>query len=123
MSREWLNRAMTWIVIGALSGFLAGLLGIGGGGLMVPMLVSFAGVRQRDAHAISLGAVVLLALAAAITYGASDEVRLGAAVALFVGGVVGAPIGALLLSSADDRLARRAFGALLLATSIYLVLT
>jgi uncharacterized membrane protein YfcA len=123
MSREWLNRAMTWIVIGALSGFLAGLLGIGGGGLMVPMLVSFAGVRQRDAHAISLGAVVLLALAAAITYGASDEVRLGTAVALFVGGVVGAPIGALLLSSADDRLARRAFGALLLATSIYLVLT
>jgi uncharacterized membrane protein YfcA len=123
MSREWLNRAMTWIVIGALSGFLAGLLGIGGGGLMVPMLVSFAGVRQRDAHAISLGAVVLLALAAAITYGASDEVRLGTAVALFFGGVVGAPIGALLLSSADDRLARRAFGALLLATSIYLVLT
>jgi uncharacterized protein len=114
---------MTWIVIGALSGFLAGLLGIGGGGLMVPMLVSFAGVRQRDAHAISLGAVVLLALAAAITYGASDEVRLGTAVALFVGGVVGAPIGALLLSRVDDRLARRAFGALLVATAIYLVLT
>jgi uncharacterized membrane protein YfcA len=114
---------MSWIVIGVLSGFLAGLLGIGGGGLMVPMLVSFAGVRQRDAHAISLGAVVLLALAAAITYGASDEVRLGTAVALFVGGVAGAPIGALLLSRVDDRLARRAFGALLVATAIYLVLT
>ena len=114
---------MSWIVIGVLSGFLAGLLGIGGGGLMVPMLVSFAGVRQRDAHAISLGAVVLLALAAAITYGVSDEVRLGTAVALFIGGVVGAPIGALLLSRVDDRLARRAFGALLVATAIYLVLT
>jgi uncharacterized protein len=114
---------MSWIVIGAVSGFLAGLLGIGGGGLMVPLLVSFAGVRQRDAHAISLGAVVLLALAAAITYGASDEVRLGTATALFVGGVAGAPIGAVLLSRVDDRLARRAFGGLLVATAVCLVLT
>ena len=73
------------VLIGVASGFLAGLLGIGGGGLMVPMLVSVGGLRQRQAHAVSLGAVVVLALAAAITYGASDEVRLGTAAALFVG--------------------------------------
>lgn len=111
------------VLIGVGSGFLAGLLGIGGGGLMVPLLVSAGGLRQRQAHAVSLGAVVVLALAAAITYGAADEVRLGTAIALFAGGIVGAPLGAQLLSRADDALARRAFGVLLLATATYLLLT
>jgi uncharacterized membrane protein YfcA len=111
------------VLIGVASGFLAGLLGIGGGGLMVPMLVSVGGLRQRQAHAVSLGAVVVLALAAAITYGASDEVRLGTAAALFVGGAAGAPLGALLLSRVNDRLARQAFGVLLVCTAAYLLLT
>ena len=111
------------IAIGLVSGLLGGLLGIGGGGLMVPMLVSAAGLRQREAHAVSLGAVVPLALAAAITYGAADEVRLGTASALFIGGAVGAPIGALLLSRVNDRLAQRAFGVLLVTTATYLLLT
>jgi uncharacterized protein len=109
--------------IGFASGLAGGLLGIGGGGLMVPLLVAFAGVAQRKAHAVSLGAVVPLALAAAITYGAADEVRLDMALALFAGGAVGAPLGAALLSRADDRMARRAFGVLLLATSAYLFLS
>jgi uncharacterized membrane protein YfcA len=111
------------VLIGVASGFLAGLLGIGGGGLMVPMLVSVGGLRQRQAHAVSLGAVVVLALAAAITYGASDEVRLGTAAALFIGGAAGAPLGALLLSRVNDRLARQAFGVLLVCTAGYLVVT
>jgi uncharacterized membrane protein YfcA len=111
------------ILIGAASGFLAGLLGIGGGGLMVPLLVSIEKLRQRHAHAVSLGAVVVLALAAAITYGTADEVRLGTAVALFAGGVLGAPLGARLLSGVDDAVARRAFGVLLVCTAIYLAVT
>jgi uncharacterized membrane protein YfcA len=111
------------IVIGVAGGFLAGLLGIGGGGLMVPLLVSIQKLRQRQAHAVSLGAVVVLALAAAITYGAADEVRLGTAAALFAGGVFGAPLGARLLSGVDDVLARRAFGVLLVCTAIYLAAT
>jgi uncharacterized membrane protein YfcA len=114
---------MTLVLIGIASGFLAGLLGIGGGGLMVPLLAGMAGYRQRQAHAISLGAVVVLALAAALTYGAADEVRLGTAAALFVGGMLGAPLGALLLSRVDDMVARRAFGVLLIVTAAFLFLT
>lgn len=114
---------MILILIGVGGGFLAGLLGIGGGGLMVPLLVSFEKLRQRQAHAVSLGAVVVLALAAAITYGAADEIRLGTAAALFAGGVFGAPLGARLLSRTNDVLARRAFGVLLVCTAIYLAAT
>src|SRR5262245_7465915 len=114
---------MTLVLIGVAGGFLAGLLGIGGGALMVPLMVGIEKIRQRQAHAISLGALVIFALAAAITYGTADEVRLGTAVALFAGGVFGAPVGAKLLASVDDALARRAFGAVMVCTAVYLALT
>ena len=91
---------------------------------MVPLLVSAGGLRQRQAHAVSLGAVVLLALAAAITYGAAGEVRLGTAAALFVGGAAEVRRWARgCFPGGDDRFARRAFGIMLVGTSAYLLLT
>src|SRR6187551_314128 len=44
------------IAIGLAGGVLSGLLGVGGGIVMVPLLVLWAGYAQRDAHALSLGA-------------------------------------------------------------------
>ena len=44
--------------IGGAGGLLSGLLGVGGGVIMVPLLVLWAGYRQRDAHALSLGAII-----------------------------------------------------------------
>ena len=48
------------IAIGVAGGILSGLLGVGGGVVMVPLLVLWAGYRQREAHAMSLGAIVPL---------------------------------------------------------------
>src|SRR4051794_41765006 len=55
--------------IGAAGGVLSGLLGVGGGIVMVPLLVLRAGYRQRDAHAMSLGAIIPISLASVATYG------------------------------------------------------
>src|SRR3954470_9576353 len=45
------------LAIGLGGGLLSGLLGVGGGIVMVPLLVLWAAYSQRDAHAISLGAI------------------------------------------------------------------
>src|SRR4051794_39716654 len=55
--------------IGGAGGVLSGLLGVGGGVVMVPLLVLRAGYRQRDAHAMSLGAIIPISLASVATYG------------------------------------------------------
>jgi uncharacterized membrane protein YfcA len=44
--------------IGAVGGFLAGLLGIGGGIVMIPLLVSFQRLRQHEAQATSLAVML-----------------------------------------------------------------
>jgi uncharacterized membrane protein YfcA len=106
--------------IGGAGGFLSGLLGVGGGLIMVPLLVFWAGFRQRDAHAMSLGAIVPISLAGVITFGAAGEVRVGYAVALTAGSIVGARVGVGVLSRIGERPLKIAFGLFAAAVSILL---
>jgi uncharacterized protein len=107
--------------IGGAGGLLSGLLGVGGGIVMVPLLVLRAGYRQREAHAMSLGAIVPISLASVITYGAAGEVRVGYAAALAVGSVVGARVGAGLLARIRERPLKIVFGLFLAAVAVVLV--
>jgi uncharacterized membrane protein YfcA len=104
--------------IGLAGGVLSGLLGVGGGIVMVPLLVLRAGYAQRDAHAMSLGAIVPISVAGILTYGIAGEVRLPEALALAAGAIGGARIGAGLLSRLDDRTLKLAFGSFLVAVAI-----
>ena len=106
------------LAIGLAGGVLSGLLGVGGGIVMVPLLVIWAGYAQRDAHAMSLGAIVPISIAGVLTYGIAGEVRLPEALALAVGAVAGARVGAGLLSRLGDRPLKLAFGFFLLAVAI-----
>jgi uncharacterized protein len=107
--------------IGAAGGVLSGLLGVGGGIVMVPLLVLRAGYRQRDAHAMSLGAIIPISLASVVIYGAAGEVRLGYAVALAAGSVLGARVGAGLLARIRERPLKIVFGLFLAAVAVLLV--
>ena len=106
------------VTIGLAGGVLSGLLGVGGGIVMVPLLVLWAGYAQRDAHAMSLGAIVPISVAGVLTYGVAGEVRLPEAIALAVGAVAGARVGAGLLSRLGDRPLKLAFGSFLVAVAV-----
>ncbi len=107
--------------IGGAGGLLSGLLGVGGGVIMVPLLVLWAGYRQRDAHALSLGAIIPISLASVITFGAAGKVRVAYALALAGGSIVGARLGAGLLARIEERPLKIAFGLFLGAVSILLL--
>jgi uncharacterized protein len=105
------------VVIGLLAGLFSGLLGVGGGVVMVPLLVLWTGFGQRDAHAVSLGAIIPISVAGVLTYGVAGEVRLPEAAALATGSIVGARLGAGLLARADERWLRGLFGLFLLGVA------
>jgi uncharacterized membrane protein YfcA len=88
---------------------------------MVPLLVVWAGFRQRDAHAMSLGAIIPISLASVITFGAAGEVRVGYAVALTVGSIVGARVGAGLLSRIPERPLKIVFGVFVAGAAILML--
>jgi uncharacterized membrane protein YfcA len=101
------------LVIGLGGGLLSGLLGVGGGVVMVPLLVLWAGYAQREAHATSLGAIIPISIAGIATYGVAGEVRWWDALALAAGSIVGASIGAGWLARIDERLLKVIFGVFL----------
>ena len=105
------------LAIGLGGGVMSGLLGVGGGVVMVPLLVLWAGYAQREAHAVSLGAIIPISLAGIATYGVAGEVRWWQALGLAVGSVVGARIGAGLLARIDERLLKVVFGTFLVGVA------
>ena len=85
---------------------LGGLLGVGGGFVLVPLQVLWAGVPQRFANANSLVAIIPIAVAALPIYyfrKGSPQVDLHAALFLIIGSVVGAYVGARVLRRIPDR--------------------
>ena len=107
--------------IGVLGGLLSGLLGVGGGIIMVPLLVYWAGFRQRDAHAISLGAIIPISVAGIATYGVAGQIRYWPALALAAGAIGGAQFGAGILARIDERLLKAIFGVFLVGVAVLLV--
>jgi hypothetical protein len=97
---------------------LSGLLGVGGGVIMVPLLVLWAGYGQRDAHAMSLGAIIPISIAGILTYGIAGRVNWLDAAALAAGAVTGASIGAGMLARIDERTLKIIFGCFLVAVSV-----
>jgi uncharacterized membrane protein YfcA len=120
-SRTVLGLAPRFIGIGIAGGVLSGLLGVGGGIVMVPLLVLWTAYGQRDAHALSLGAIIPISLASVITYGAAGKVHPGEAAALAAGAVAGARIGAGALARIDERQLKLVFAVFLAAVGVLML--
>jgi hypothetical protein len=89
--------------------------------VIVSLLVLLAGYGQRDAHAVSLGAIIPISAAGVLIFGVAGEVRLWEALALAAGSIVGAPAGAGLLARAEERKLKLAFGVFLLVVAAFMV--
>jgi uncharacterized membrane protein YfcA len=100
-------------LIGLAAGGFGGLVGLGGGIVMIPLMVSFAGLRQQQAHGTSLVAVVVTGIAGAVTYASRGSVDLVAAACLGLPAVATARLGARHAHALPEWQLKRAFGAFL----------
>ncbi len=107
------------LVVGSITGVLSGLLGIGGGLVMVPVL-TMLGIPLVQATATSLVAVFMSAVSGSIRNLQAGELNWRVSLTLALFGIVTAQLGAWLGDRAPDGLLSLAFAALLLIT-IYLM--
>lgn len=115
------GRATGWALPiggGVAAGVIAGLFGVGGGILLVPLLVLVMHRAQHEAHATSLVAVTLGALAGVARFAADGSVALVGGAALAVGAVAGARLGSWLLPFIPERRLRQVFIAVLVVLSV-----
>ncbi len=105
-------------LFGLLAGALGGLMGVGGGILLVPLLVHMLGAGQHEAQGTSLAFVTVTAVVAAALYFHQGNLDVALALYLSLGAVVGVLIGAALARRMTARRLRQAFGVLILATAV-----
>jgi uncharacterized membrane protein YfcA len=90
-------RCSAWlpICIGYLTGFLAGILGIGGGLICMPSLIYLVGCPTHVAVGTDLFQVALSSLYGAASYSYKGRTELLAALIMLLGSSIGAPIGSV----------------------------
>lgn len=100
--------------IGLLAGMLSGLIGIGGGIIIVPMLLMI-GLSQQQAQGTSL-AVMLppIAFLAVVNYQKAGAIEWKYAVIISLLFIVGSYFGSKIAISIDQKTLRKIFGAVLL---------
>lgn len=109
--------------IGLVAGIMSGLFGIGGGVVIVPALMAFAGFDQKLATGTSLGALLLpVGLPGVLRYSQEGDLNLGVAAPLAVMLLLGAVIGARVTLSLPTKLVRRLYGFFLLFVGLRFLL-
>jgi uncharacterized protein len=110
------------LIIGLFGGIASGLFGIGGGVVIVPALIYWAGFTQHMATGTSL-AVLLppIGLAATIEYYRHGNVNFLAALVIAGGMFIGAWIGAYFANQLKGPYLRLLFGVFICALGAYLI--
>ena len=106
--------------VGLVGGLLAGLFGVGGGILFVPVLALGLGLTQLHAEASSLLAIIPTAVVGSWRQMRYGNVDVRAAALIGVGSIVGVQGGVLIAEALPEAALRRLFGALLLITAAQL---
>ncbi|WP_310556380.1 sulfite exporter TauE/SafE family protein [Flavobacterium sp.] len=106
---------LSLIVIGILAGILSGLVGVGGGIIMVPLLILFLGFNQHQAQGTSLAVLVVPVTALAVfNYYKQGYINWKYALIIAVFFVIGGYFGSKLAISFDQKTLKKIFSVVLI---------
>lgn len=115
--------SVNWIVtlpLMLLAGFVAGMLGVGGGLLKVPLMVLACRIPMKIAVGSSALMVGFTALTGLAGHAVAGHFQPGSALPLAAAGFLGAQVGARVSLTVDKRHLKRAFGVLLLLIAAWM---
>ena len=114
------KKGKTWGV-GLAVGFVNGLFGSGGGTVLVPALERVLKLSAHKAHATAIAVILPLSLLSLGIYAFRTDFLWKEAALLSLGGVVGGPVGAKLLSRFSGKWLHRIFGAFMLVAAVRMI--
>ena len=112
---------MRLVLIGLVAGLFSSLFGVGGGIVIVPLLIILAAFSTKEATSISLGAIVITALAGVALYASRGKVDVGYAALVGIPAMGGAILGAAAQQRLSNRVLTAAFAVLLAAIGVWLI--
>jgi len=111
-----------YILLGLIAGVLSGLIGIGGGVIIVPVLVFLFGLSQHQAQGTTLALLVPpIGILAAWTYYKEGYVDIRIAAFVAAGFLIGSLFGAKLSTGLSNVVLEKVFGIALLLIAIKMI--
>ncbi|MBF0493840.1 MAG: sulfite exporter TauE/SafE family protein [Candidatus Omnitrophica bacterium] len=111
-----------YILLGLLAGVLSGLMGIGGGLIIIPVLVLLFKFTQHQAQGTTLALMVPpIGLLAAWAYYKNGDVNLVAALFICLGFFVGGLFGANLAFGISGKVLTKVFGVVMVLIGIKMI--
>ena len=117
-----MTNILLYVVLGLVAGVFSGLIGIGGGLIIIPVLVLLFGLSQHMAQGTTLALMVPpIGLLAAWVYYKNGFVDLKVAAFICLGFFVGGLLGAKFATDIPEIALKRIFGIVLLLASIKMI--
>lgn len=110
------------ILTGGFSGFLSGLLGVGGGFIIVPTLHSISNLETKMIVATSLAVIALVSMASALSYAGHGIILWSIAVPFVSATVAGMILGRMLHSKIPSHMSVLIFGILSLSIAVLMLI-
>jgi uncharacterized membrane protein YfcA len=115
------SRTLRLAVIGTAAGAFSGLLGVGGGSVIVPLLIVWLAYGEREATGTSMMAIVVIAALAVTLQAFYGNVDPANAALVGVPAIAGAFAGTALQQRVPERLISVLFAVLLIVIAIELI--
>ena len=110
------------ILTGGFSGFLSGLLGVGGGFIIVPTLHSISNLETKMIVATSLAVIALVSMASAFSYAGNGAILWNIAIPFVSASLVGMLLGRLLHTKIPSHISVLTFSILSLIIAVLMFL-
>jgi len=114
-------RGLKLAVIGTAAGAFSGLLGVGGGSVIVPLLIVWLGFGEREATGTSMMAIVVIAALAVSLQAAYGNVDPANAALVGVPAIAGVVVGTAVQQRVPERVISLLFAALLTVIAVELI--
>jgi hypothetical protein len=111
------------VLVGLIMGVSSGLMGVGGGIILIPMLVLGLGKTQHLAQGISLAVIIPTAISGLITFHRKGLVDYPRASLLAIGAVVGAICSAGYVQYIPAAILKKVFGVVLVIIGASMLLS
>lgn len=108
--------------IGCAAGFLSGLLGVGGGVVITPLLACLSDLPQHTVLGTSLASMVLPSLASLYAHAAAGKLNAAIAIPLALGALIGSTCGAAGALKTEEQPLRILFAVCLVGTGLRMLL-
>lgn len=115
--KEW----MKFTIAGFIGGIMGGFLGIGGGMIFIPIMVSYFGMTQHNAQATSTLTIIPTAITGMVIYSMHGNMDVEISLYIILGSIVGASITARFMKRIPEVNLKKAFSVFLILVGLKMV--